>query len=264
MVNRPSSLAAIVCGILFGLIALTGNAGLSLGGAFVVAVALSPLGFRAKVTTFAIVGLATLLVAAPWMIRNHRVLGKPVLNTNGGFNLYLGNNPAATGRFVSIADTPRADSWEDLRQEGEVHASDMLRQEAVDWIKENPAKFSTLAVKKLFYFWSPSPLSDSEKPSKVDTLARILIAVQLCFVTFLAVCGLAIRRNWNRRMVVIWLAIAGYASVHMLFYVISRYRLPIMPAVCVLAAITIETIVDGRKNRSSVSAGACDPRKDCE
>jgi hypothetical protein len=43
---------------------------------------------------------ALLSVIAPWMARNDRVLGKPVLSTNGGIVLFIGNNPYATGEQI--------------------------------------------------------------------------------------------------------------------------------------------------------------------
>ena len=46
----------------------------------------------------------------------------------------------------------------------------------------------------------------------------------------------------GRNITLLWIAIASYTAVHMLFYVIFRYREPIMPLVCVLAAVAIEQV----------------------
>lgn len=180
----------------------------------------------------------------PWVIRNMQVLGAPVLNTNGGFNLYLGNNPAATGMFVSIADTPYAQTWNKLREEqGELIASNILKEEAIKWIKEHPLTFLSLAFKKAAYFWLPPFHEGKGQPSKAETVARVIWAIQFIVLIGAAIGCLFIARLRNRETTLLWLAIMGYTAVHMLFYVIFRYREPIMPLVCVLAALTFESLV---------------------
>lgn len=145
LTKQPSTKTIIGCGVLFGLLALTGNAALCLVATVVASLFfLSPALRFEKVRLIFILIVVMFAVASPWMIRNMHTIGVPILNTNGGFNLYLGNNPAATGWFVSIADTPRGETWSELRKIGEVEASDTLKHEAISWIKEHPSDFISL------------------------------------------------------------------------------------------------------------------------
>lgn len=242
LMKEPSYRIALCCGVLFGLLALTGNAALSLAAPAVLALAFTPADLGRKLSLFILILVSAVLVTTPWVARNMRVLGAPILNTNGGFNLYLGNNPAATGMFISIADTPRGQTWSTLHKEGEVRASQVLKEEAVAWIKEHPATFLVLAFKKAVYFWTP-PFHDGKGPSsRIEAVVRILWAIQFVILAIGAIGGLFIASLRSRQIAVLWLAIASYTAVHMLFYVIFRYREPIMPLVCVLAALGIESV----------------------
>ena len=251
MLAAPRLRTGIVCGLLLGLLALVGNAALSLGGAVLVALLLGAGPLRQKLLS----GLAILLVAgavvAPWALRNQAVLGAPVLNTNGGFNLYLGNNPNATGWFMSIADTPHAKDWEALRKTGEVHASEVLKQDAVAWIKADPGRFLALAARKAIYFWTP-PFHQGQGPqSTTETAVRLLWMIQFVLIGLAALASLASRRLLSRPTLILWLAVAGYTSVHMLFYVIFRYREPIMPLMGILAALASEALLRHRAATTS-------------
>jgi 4-amino-4-deoxy-L-arabinose transferase-like glycosyltransferase len=242
LLKSPSYKTAVGCGLLFGLLALTGNAALSLVGAVMVALMLTPCGLMTKVSLSLVVILCAMLVASPWMIRNTRVLGAPVLNTNGGFNLYLGNNPAATGMFVSIADTPRGKTWDALRQEGEIQASETLKAEAIAWIKDHPSEFITLASRKAAYFWTPPFHTGKGESSRAEAAVRLMWAIQFVLLIAGAIASLFIANLRTRSMLILWLAIAGYTAVHMLFYVIFRYREPMMPLLCVMAGLTLESV----------------------
>jgi 4-amino-4-deoxy-L-arabinose transferase-like glycosyltransferase len=243
LANRRSWGSVLTCGMLFGLVALTGNAALSLAATAAVALAFTPSSARQKLGMFGVAGVLAIVVASPWIIRNARVLGTPVLNTNGGFNFYLGNNPKANGMFVSIADTPRAATWEGLRRRNEAQAAEILKWEAVDWIKANPTRFVTLALQKAVYFWTP-PFHDGKgQQSRAESVIRILWAMQFLLVAVLALAGLGLSRLRTRVAVLLWTTVASYTAVHMLFYVIFRYREPAMPYLCVLAALTVEALV---------------------
>ncbi len=243
LARQPSKDVTIVCGVLFGLLALTGNAGLSLVTAVVLALVLSPTSKSRCVALSILMLLAALMICGPWIIRNMNVIGSPILNTNGGFNLYLGNNPSATGMFVSIAETPRGPTWEALRKTGEVQASDILKQEAIVWIKTHPIEFAILALKKGGYFWMPPLHQGKGDQSMVEKLVRILWAMQFLVLVMAALGTLLIRSLRNRQLAILWFAVASYTAVHMLFYVIFRYRLPIMPVMGVMAALAIESSV---------------------
>ena len=242
LLKRPNFLSAIYCGCLFGLLALVGNAAVSLGGALALALILTPSPVKRKSLCFATAVVCAALVVSPWMIRNLLVLGSPVLNTNGGFNLYLGNNPSATGMFVSIADTPRGDTWSELRQEGEVQASRVLKEEAIDWITTNPLAFVELALIKATYFWSPPLHKGKGEESGLEKIIRALWAAQFFLLVIGALTTVAIQRLRGREVALMWMAVASYTAVHMLFYVIFRYRIPIMPFVCVMAALSVSAL----------------------
>jgi 4-amino-4-deoxy-L-arabinose transferase-like glycosyltransferase len=244
LVRNPSCLMAAGCGISLGFLALTGNSGLVLIFVVALAVFFSKVEFGKKLSLVLLIMVSMLAIASPWVIRNWSVLGSPVLNTNFGFNLYLGNNPSATGEFVSISDTPQGGVWDELRSQSEIVASEALRNEALAWIKENPDKFLDLAWRKAGYFWMPPVHQGESEQSNVEALARTIWAIQF----FLLIGGSAgtvfcskLRQNNAVRMM--WLAVVGYTMVHMLFYVIVRYREPIMPFLCIMAALAIESVL---------------------
>ena len=163
-----------------------------------------------------------------------------MLNTNGGFNLYLGNNPSATGWFVSISETPRGPTWEDLRKTGEFHASETLKQDAIEWIKSNPTEFAILAAKKTGFFWMPPVHEGKTKQSSLEKMIRIIWLIQFLILVPGALLVLLIKSLRNREVAILMLAVICYTGVHSLFYIIFRYREPIMPIVAILAALSFE------------------------
>ncbi|MQA20026.1 glycosyltransferase family 39 protein [Rugamonas rivuli] len=244
---HPSARIAASIGAVLGLLAIAGNAGLALAPVLVIALAMSPLSFSRKLARLGLAGLVAMLVVAPWLIRNYQVVGAPVLNTNGGFNLYLGNNPAANGMFISIADTPRGPTWQLLRKQGELVANNTLKSEALAWIRQNPARFLKLSFKKAALFWMP-PIHEGEGPqSKGEALTRLAWLAQYVLICGLAVAGMAYRRLRTPNTGLIWLAILCYTAVHMIFYVIYRYREPIMPLLIILAALVIDFLISDKK-----------------
>jgi 4-amino-4-deoxy-L-arabinose transferase-like glycosyltransferase len=243
LMDRVQPSIVLACGALLGFVALTGNAALSLGLTVAFALLSSS---RSKTVRnigwLGVVVLTAVVVSTPWMIRNFQVLGTPVLNTNGGFNLYLGNNPNASGMYMSIAETPRGSSWNDLRKSGEVQASDTLKREAVEWISSNPTEFVRLAVRKLLFFWTPPLHEGKSSPSQAERAVRVGWAIQFFVLAAAAAGSVCFKSLRNRHTAILWLAIASYTAVHMLFYVIFRYREPIFPFVCILAAMCIEQL----------------------
>jgi hypothetical protein len=57
-------------------------------------------------------------------------------------------------------------------------------------------------------------------------MVRAVWAIQFVALAAAALASIAIRRLRNRQMAVLWLAVVSYTGVHMLFYVIFRYREP--------------------------------------
>ncbi|WP_332862174.1 glycosyltransferase family 39 protein [Janthinobacterium svalbardensis] len=246
LARQPSNAVAIGCGALLGLLALTGNAALSLLAVVALALLLSPASMTERVSMAMLALLVALVMSGPWLLRNMQVIGAPVLNTNGGFNLYLGNNPAATGMFVSISETPRGPTWNALRKTGEVQASETLKQEAISWVQAHPTAFLTLAVKKAAYFWAPPFHEGKGDPSSAEKLVRLLWALQFLVLLAAAIGTLLMPRLRNRQVALLWLALACYTGVHMLFYVIFRYREPIMPVLAVMAGLVLESLLAAR------------------
>lgn len=246
LAKNPTWMISMGCGMLLGLLALVGNAALSLASLVLLALAFCNTSIPRRFGLGMLILLAAVVVTSPWLARNDKVIGAPVLNTNGGFNLYLGNNPAATGWFMSIADTPRGSTWDEIRRSGEVQASEILKQEAISWIKEHPIHFFSLALKKAAFFWMP-PFHDGKGQGSIaETAVRVAWAIQFLILMVISIGSLFLLPLHNKQLTVLWLAIASYTMVHMLFYVIFRYREPIMPVIVIIAGLTVEFFISTR------------------
>ncbi|ART49638.1 ArnT family glycosyltransferase [Acidovorax carolinensis] len=231
--------AVVVAGI-----ALVGNAGLSLLASLIVGVCFSKAALMRRAGTLIGIGALSVIMLLPWIQRNQILVGAPVLNTNGGFNFYLGNNPNATGYFMSVADTPIGDEWQKMRAElGEFRASSALKEKAIEWIVENPAQFAGLAFKKAVYFWWP-PLHDGDgSGGGVEKVVRLLWFIQFIILIAFAIVSIFVDWPSDKDKLLFWLMLFSYTGVHMLFYVIYRYREPIMPVAAICAAVSLDSLL---------------------
>ncbi len=236
--TRRPLLVAGVAGLLYGAGMLAGASVILTGGTVVVALLWrhrSWPGTSAAAFAFA---AGTALMLGPWVLHVDHVLGRPALNTNGPFNLYVGNNPAANGRFVSMADTPLGAEWRVIRaRDGELRATDYLGELAVAHMRAYPVQTGILALRKLALFWSPDfPDSTDQSRGAAITTLRWIDGLQHLLIVAL---GLLAVVQWRRRTKaerLILLVIAGFWAIHAAAYVMPRYRLPIMPLLLISAA----------------------------
>lgn len=248
---------AALAGVIYGVGLLTGASVVLTGAAFVVALAIAlyrqPAAGLRRLAVFAGAGL---LVLAPWMAATNAMIGRPVITTNGPFNLYIGNNPAANGRFVSIRQTPAGENWHPrIAMLGEAGTSDWLSREVVTWVRANPGRAAALAVKKLALFWSPNvPDRDDLAASPMIAGLRIFDLIQ--YVGIMALAGIALLgRGFDRRLRWTLAAlVTGFWLIHGATYIIPRYRDPVMPVLIALAALTVAAWLDRRIGRGRADA----------
>jgi hypothetical protein len=162
--------------------------------------------------------VGVLLVLAPWTWRNHRCYGEWIATTtNGGINLYIANNPHATGSYF----LPPADQ----RPPHALTDSDAWRREAIAYVLQHPFQTLARSIVKAFMFW---------KPHYGDQV--------LVLIPFLVGWW----RWWRRRPRPLspahaWILGAPLVAtaVHMVFFVQVRYMIPVLPLVGVTAAAGI-------------------------
>lgn len=258
LLRSPFSLPlAAAAGATWGAAVLAGSSALPLIAAPLIATALGKSPRRMLAPALAM-GAGAALVLAPWGMATQAMLGKPTLSTNTGFNLYIGNNPAATGRFISIAATPVGPQWHAMRDHlGEAGASAALGAMARDWMAQNPAQVMRLAGVKLAAFWAPNlPDSNDFALSPAVTYVRLFEVVQyLLFITLAALC-IILPGITRPRQIVLLGAISGFWALHSLAYIIERYRDPIMPLLIIMASAALSEIITHRLPRKESAHAA--------
>lgn len=243
--------ASIAAGIFCGAAMLAGGSALLLGLAPLTAIWLAANHRRELVVrSSAILAGGLLLVLAPWLLAMQAMTGSATLSTSSGFNFYLGHNAAATGSYVSIADTPAGPRWAAMRgQLGEADASTALAAQGRDFIIANPGQAMQLAAIKLAMFWMPNvPDASDFAASKLLAMIRIVEVAQYALFLVLGAYALLTGRVARDQRRVMLAIIAGFWVVHAAAYVMPRYRDPVMPVVMLLgvAALARRGVRDGR------------------
>jgi 4-amino-4-deoxy-L-arabinose transferase-like glycosyltransferase len=206
-------------------------------------------GWRRRFAAAAIVCTAFACVLAPWTVRNTRVQGEFVLiSTQGGTDLYSSNNPGATGilthDFLLFRDEGSTIYPRD-RFPNEARRSRLYQRDAMAFIRANPGRFLRLAAVRLGEFWK---LYSPRVPVWQSLLTICSFGLALPF----AVLQVA-RRGWRRGSeLLLVILIASLSAVHVIYWAVIRYRMPIEPLVLALAAAGFTGLLDRRKSRAPV------------
>jgi 4-amino-4-deoxy-L-arabinose transferase-like glycosyltransferase len=197
---------------------------------------------RGQLRNSALLILCFLLITVPWAIRNTHLHGRPTwIETTLGYNMYLGYHPQSTGTFqygISLDLLPILD-------DGERHARGM--EGFWRFVRADPARVPYLMVRKAGYLWG------LDKRALVYFYGNGFLgkwSAWLLGLVFLFACGplvvLApaaagglVCGRMGRRKTLIGLLIAYYTGVHALILSASRFHVPLLPALAVLAAYAL-------------------------
>ncbi|HMB70673.1 MAG TPA: glycosyltransferase family 39 protein [bacterium] len=222
----------------------------------------------------------TVLLILPATVHNWRAGDPTLLTTNGGLNFYIGNGPMANGGHMTpVLELPQpdgtvrrveADLTKDVecRTEAELatgramtytEVSAFWAEETWKTIRRDPGRFAALLVMKFSHFWSTYEIPQIEHFGYFRRYSLPLRGPTLTFMILgpLSVIGMAMALRRPRRWALPLLFVAAYSFSIILFFVLARYRLPVLPALLPFAAhAVLETVRAARRRRWSTVGGA--------
>jgi len=246
----------VLCGILSGLEALVRPAGLILPAILVASWVL--IAGRDQSRKYSIQWLAkpalsgvalyamVLVLILPWTLRNWQVFGRFVMvSTEGGITFLSGHNEAALGAEYSL-DGPLFDAL-NAENLDEVSYDQRAYQLAFEFIQQHPAfEVRLLAHKALNFFkddisgFTYNDLSAVKpQPNWLILFSKGSAEIIYLMVLGLAVASILIKRYpLDRWYIILLVLIVAWTAFHLAYYGKDRFRLPLTPALAILAAVT--------------------------
>jgi len=220
---------------------------------------------------------AIAMTIAPATVRNYLVARDFVLvSSNGGINLYIGNNPAARGHFTdNFTEMRNINTCFDLpilasrveQQAGrplrDSQVSHYFAGKAVAYMRQHPLRTVALLSRKLLLFWGPKEISLSEMPHFDRSQSRVLTPLpnNFAMVMALAIIGLVllglhlrpttstgksdtpaktiILEQQTQVGVLVLLFLVCYSGAFLPFFVTALYRQPVIPLLLLLGAFAL-------------------------
>jgi len=213
----------------------------------------------------ALLVLGALVIIAPVTIRNRLVSGEWVLiSYNGPINLYIGNHPD----YDKMVGLRPGLEWgtlaRSLNQEGISTIGDSSRyftQGALRNMREHPLAVARVWLKKLFLFFNADELKRDYPIYPVRDYSRLMWAtlwkwrgpgglIGLGFpfgvVLPLAAVGWWALRRRGVRLPAVEMIVAGHFLANMMFFICSRYRIPLAPFFLLYAAAAVQWAIGER------------------
>ncbi|OGC75929.1 MAG: hypothetical protein A2145_06630 [candidate division Zixibacteria bacterium RBG_16_40_9] len=213
----------------------------------------------------------TALVILPVTLRNYLVAKDPVLiASQGGINFYIGNNPKSDGMSAIVPEL--GDDWEysDCQFMAENTQNRKLKPSEVsgfyykkgwEFIFMHPTQSLPLLIKKLYVFWNKFEISNNQNIyffKQYSVLSRILF-LGFWLIGPLALLGIFLSIKRGPKTSLILLFIFSYMLSVIIFFVTSRYRLPVLPFLIIFASfagIEIYRKISSKDFKSFLLAGA--------
>jgi len=214
---------------------------------------------RRRAAWIAVLAAGSLAVLLPVGFRNYHVGGEFLLSTSQlGPNFYIGNNPRASGTYEPLVpergdplferdDATRLASAAEGRALSPGEVSDYWLGQSFAYIRSQPLPWLRLMGKKALLTLNAAELPDTESIEAYAGFSRILRG--LLWLDFgvmlpLAVFGAWVLRGEWRRQSILFGMFAGMSLTVAMFYVVARYRHPLVPIVLLFASAGLSGLLD--------------------
>ncbi|MCL4528397.1 MAG: hypothetical protein M1282_03175, partial [Chloroflexi bacterium] len=184
--------------------------------------------------------LALVLTITPWIIRNSLLTGKITgIEVSLGYNLYVGYHPQSSGTFAFGPSLDLLSIIDDKTRD------EIGTQKAIEFIKQDPARFPFLAVRRLGYFFNLELRAFTYFyvnnflgfiPPFLLVLILLVLALPFVIVSLSSALGAAVLPN-NPPTILLALLFVGYLLPHVFILSEERFHLMLIPFFAVLAAV---------------------------
>jgi 4-amino-4-deoxy-L-arabinose transferase-like glycosyltransferase len=236
MDKRSARLYAL-SGLIFGLAGLSKTLYLALFPLFIIWFWLSRrAGARDLLKAAVISGIVSMIVISPWSIRNYLVFREFIpVNLNNGYNLWVGNNPNATGSLftrdrVGMWETMPEDMRDKLARMNDVEKNELFREKAVSYIKSHPDRFFKLIPQKLLFLWWFDPYMPTDFPGLREAIYLALLIP--------ALIGMVISRRRFRGVSIFYMIYLELSFIYSIYYGSVRFRYLIEFSFILFASVT--------------------------
>ena len=193
-----------------------------------------------------------LALITPWVVRNYRAFGLfPVLNTNSGYVLFWANHPIHGNTFIPVLPDNGSAYGElipdRLRSLNEAALDKELFVLGLREIAADPSRYAALVSSRFSEFFKFWPSRDSAWASNVARTSSFGFLIPFILIGMHAAWGRSRREGADvhvrcdaaypgmRQFALLVLFISVYSAVHLLTWVLVRYRLPIDAVLVVFA-----------------------------
>ncbi|MBU0520474.1 glycosyltransferase family 39 protein [bacterium] len=181
------------------------------------------------------------LILLPWQIRNYQIFDDFVLSsTNGGKQVWMGNNHHASGGYLPDRSFMSYDEYEQYHALSETKRDSYAFEKGVSWIIENPTKLVLLWPKKFMHLYYKDSkcitytLHEGYESYPPFIIMGLIISTEGFYYSLGLVFILALIRLFRQRLfdLNLWIVLAlivYFTAVYLPFVADGRYHLPLMP-----------------------------------
>jgi len=186
-----------------------------------------------------------LLMILPWTVRNHHVFNKIIpVRTGFWLNLYLGNNPDATGTIFLKYKGDVFPNYDDgitvhflgnmaseIKQLNEYDLDQLFKVKYFDYLRRYPLEFIKLNLKKIYYFWWFNPFEKN----------NLLWVFEYAAILLFSLFGLYRAGREGKEVLLLLLLFLSFTLIYSLSgpFFNWKYRLPMEPYLMILAGYGI-------------------------
>jgi len=257
--ESPGAAEWIAYGLLWAVALLT-NPAIGVGLPFLVGWAMA----RAQVSGHvswvrpALAVAVTVLCCMPWTVRNYRQFHRVIpVRSSLPFELWIGNNdifdPHAVHGIQRITRYEETHRYSELGENGYLQEK---REKALAFIRQNPALFLRLTLRRVLATWAGSEHPYDNFVQTDSTLVRVVLVlnVVLTLGTVAAIVLLFARKNVFAFPVAVFPLL--YPMIYYLTHTSLRYRHPIDP---LLVLLTVFAVACCFRGPASLGARQADP-----